>query len=136
VPKIAPELTRKERLAINLFDVTDQVPDDVRQLLLHGNIDVTQHVRSDDEQPDETGVQFTCDLLRAGAICDSIRNADRRAGRVPTRVYIFRERAWTRLPADADLLRVVSGRCYLNPRVFSECSLPTNVIPKEVKRLF
>lgn len=73
----------------------------------------------DPSRPDEVGVLFTCPLLAAACIGDTIRNHDRNAGDGPTRVYIFRK-TWTKVTS-ATVLSVVDkgGKVRLNPELFS-----------------
>lgn len=120
--KYAPEPAvvngSKERLSLNLFDLdrTDQL---MRQLLLGGKLDLTQAIWVDKSRMDETAVAFTCDLLTAACICDTLRGHDRRAGDYPTRVYLQKAVAWNRLPNDMMLALVEDGKVVLNPRVFT-----------------
>ncbi len=54
----------------------------------------------DKDRVDETAMAFSCSLLSAACICDTIRSHDREAGDYPTRVYIQRnppDGPWTKL---------------------------------------
>lgn len=113
----------REKIAINLFDLT-RVPKHIRILLLtetdgHSPRIGNTAIRMSKERLDEAGVEFVCDLLTAACICDSIRQADRRAGEYPCRVYLKKASAWTKL-AHGDVLTKVSkgGKVYLNPKLF------------------
>ncbi len=77
-----------ERLALNLFDC-DRIEPIVRQMMLGGKL-VLEPIRVDPQRGDEVGVEFSCDLLTAAALCDVIRSHDRELGDRPTRVYVFR----------------------------------------------
>lgn len=126
---------RRERLAINLFDL-ERIEPHVRRLLRLGELLGREPIRVDAERPDEVGVEFACDLLQAACLCDVLRLGDRNGGRYPTRVYLHRERAWTRLPGHA-VLSVVDPRdadrtgrpepVLLNPQWFAP--LPAELPP-------
>lgn len=111
------EEPRRERLALNLADV-GRVPDSVRQMILAGKVDTERYIKTDPQRPDEAAVLFTCDLLSAACICDTLRQHDEKAGDPPTRVYVCRAQAWVRLPGDAVLTVVANGKVGLSPAVF------------------
>lgn len=108
---------RRERLAINLYDLSRLEPT-IRTMLLGGRLDLSREsvVRVDLERPDETAVPFTCPLEQAAACCDVIRGHDRRSGEPPTRVYLNRlgNGSWERISGGAIL--VINGR--LNIELF------------------
>ncbi len=90
------------RLGINLFDL-QRMPATLRDGLLGGKLALRKDalvIAGDD--PDETVVPLTCDLLTAALALDLVRSHDRRHSEDPTRVYLFRK-AWTRLPGAAVL---------------------------------
>lgn len=112
-------LKRKERLAINLFDL-DRVDPTIRGILLGGKLELSRAnvIKVDKTKPDETAVEFTCGLLSAASICDTIRSHDMQAKESVTRVYIFRGRVWVKLGAK-DLLTIVQDDSVrLNPVIF------------------
>ena len=122
----------KERLAINLFDL-DRVSPDIRPVLLGGRLQLTP-IRMDKDRPDETGVEFTCPLLEAALIIDTLRGHDKKVGDYPTRAYIRRGTAWTKLPGDR-ILTIISeeGDIRLNSLFFDVPPAPA--IPKKKKRI-
>lgn len=102
-------------LAINLFDLERLDPMVREQLFGHGLFHLhPRPIWMDKEVMEETGLAFACQLLQASAICDFLREKDRKDGRTVTRVYLRRVRAWTRLPSDVILVKY--GR--LNPAIF------------------
>lgn len=112
-----------ERLAINLFDATDRtrISEDTLGLLLGGKLDRDRGsvIRVDPGRPDETAVPFSCDLLTAACVADTIREHDRLAKDYPCRVYLNRGgRSWERIPCDTRLTLVVGEKVVLNPKVF------------------
>lgn len=112
---------RRERLAINLLDITDErrLPELVRHAMLLHELLRSEPIQIDRERFDEVAVEFNCDLLRAACLCDWIRIRDREAKVYPTRLYLFRQRAWLKLPGDA-VLAIVGGEvAYLNTRWFA-----------------
>src|SRR5258708_5913057 len=90
---------RKERLAINLVDL-DRIEPVVRSILIspYVNKNPADIVKADRDRMDEMAVIFTCHLLQAACICDTIRNKDRAAGQYPTRIYLQKREglAWER----------------------------------------
>lgn len=114
---------RRERLAINLCDVTDEarLSEFMRTTLLGGKLAETW-INVDPRQIDEAAVEFTCDLLTAACICDTIRTHDRLVKDSPTRVYLRRADAWRRLPGNVLLSIVSDGELKLNPIVFPDTS--------------
>lgn len=122
---------RKERLALCIFDLTRCDPV-VRQMLLSGKLDTSgNYVVADKERPDERGVILSCPIEIGSAVCDILRNHDRKAGDYPTRVYLNRgngSEVWTRLPADVvlTLIREIDGKSVpvLNPAIFPPECLP------------
>ena len=97
MPKINDPI--EPRLSINLFDI-DRVDQLVRDILLGGKLKLDA-IWVDRSRVDETAVEFTCPIQQAAAICDIIRSHDREAGDHPTRVYVFRSSAWSKLPSTA-----------------------------------
>ena len=122
MPKIddSPEETQftgQEQLAINVIDL-DRIPRMILELLLPGKLDLTQTINANPKMIDEAAVPFCCDLLTACCICDTIRQADRRHGRYPTRVYIKRSKSWSRIPGKAALTVVQGEKVLPNPQLF------------------
>ena len=113
------EESRKEKLAINIFDI-DRLDPTIRHNLLKGKLatDRTAVLRLDKEHLHETALPFTCGLLTAGAICDIIRGIDRRMGDSPTRVYVFKGLNWTKVPFNKLLTVVKDSQAVLNPAIF------------------
>jgi len=110
-------------LAINLPDL-DRVDQFIRTTLLAGKVDTGQAVVTDRNRMDEIAVRFTCGLLAAACVCDTIREHDRRAGDPPVRVYLRRAEAWVKLPASAVLSVVADGGVRLNPLLFPNSREP------------
>lgn len=121
---------RRERLAVNVADLT-RLDSTIRSLLLGGNLDLTQSIRTDPDRIDEGAVAFSCDLLTAACIADTIREHNRRAGEYPTRIYLRRGAAWTKLPGQTVLTRVVGDSVVLDHDTFppdvhpSDLAIPT-----------
>ena len=109
---------RIEKLAVNLFDL-DRVQPTIRELMLGGKLDTSQAIQMDKDRMDEAGVVFSCDLLTAACICDTIRSHDRVAGLYPTRVYVCK-RSWSKVPGTVALAKVEDQVLKLNPEVFTE----------------
>ena len=121
-----------ERLAVNLFDL-DRIDPTIRSMLLGGKVDLTA-IRVDKDRGDEVAVAFTCDLLSAACICDTLRSHDKRAGDYPTRVYLFKRTAWSRVPGSITLATVKDGSCTLNRTIFNvEVELAKPVAPPRSK---
>ncbi len=117
-----------ERLAVNLFDL-DRIDPTIRSMLLGDKVDLTA-IRVDKDRGDEVAVAFTCDLLSAACICDTLRSHDKRAGDYPTRVYLFKRTAWSRVPGSIMLATVKDGSCTLNRTIFNvEVALAKPVAP-------
>ena len=121
---------RKERLALNVFDL-DRLDPVLRARLLKGRLDL-RAVRPDPDRGGETAVAFSCDPLTAALICDLLRSEDRRAGDVPTRVYLRRNKVWVRLSA-SDVLTEVGedGKATLSHDLFPP--EPVEYVPPPVK---
>jgi hypothetical protein len=123
VPKVghlAKALERKERLALNLFDVVDRVDAETRARMLNGRLDLSKSIDVDLGLVTKSkAVELTCDLLTAALIIDILRSESRREGDEPIRAYIKREQAWIKLPRGA-ILTLSDGRngAALNPEVF------------------
>lgn len=117
MPKRAPSCT--DRLAINLYDLM-RVDEFIRAQLVGGkiNLDRAAVIKVDPDRLDETAVEFTCGIVTAACIADTIRTHDRAAKQYPSRVYLRRATAWNRLPAEATLALVEDGKVLLNPKVF------------------
>lgn len=135
IPPRAPK--RPEQLAINLFDL-NRLPPIVRHSLLHGQLDLTGAFQTDKDAPDERGVRFSCELLKAAIICDIIRSEDRKAGDFPTRVYYRKEagKAWRSLPNDTVLTEEgeKEGSFSLNRKLFPSDE-PIVLVPPAPRRV-
>jgi hypothetical protein len=118
------ESDRPERLAVNLYDL-DRVEKSIREMLLVGKVK-NAALRIDPKRLDETAVQFSCDLLTAACILDTLRNHDRIAGDVPTRCYILTDPKgnWRRLSSSAVLTVIEDGKVELSPDVFPRAIAP------------
>lgn len=126
-------------LAINLIDL-ERVPPTVReQLFGHGLFLLhPRPIWMDTDKMEETGLSFACSLLQGAAICDYLREHDRKSNRTVTRIYLRKVRAWQKLPADAILVKY--GK--LNPAIFPperavvvQPSFPTRARKLEPRRL-
>ncbi len=84
-------------------------------------------IRTDPDRMDETAVEFSCDLLTACCIADTLRSHDRAAGDHPTRVYLRKSSQWVKLQGSVVLTRVVGGKVILDPEMF-----PTRAKPGEL----
>lgn len=109
---------RTERLAVNIYDL-DRVNPTLRASLVAPRLDLTKPVDMswDRKSDDETAVAFSCDLLSAAIICDTLRSHDRAAGDSPTRIYLFKK-SWTRVASHVVLTEMVDRVCQLSPDVF------------------
>ena len=120
MPKIVikPREDRRERLAVNLYDLTN-VHELVRASLLGGKLDLAKEsvVWVDNSRLDETAVPFICDLLTAASCLDVLRSEARKVNDPPIRAYIYRE-AWTRLPHYAVLVNIEDGKAVLSSEWF------------------
>ena len=101
----------------------------MRDILLAGKLDTTRWINANPTRMDEGAVEFTCDLLAAACICDTIRSHDRKVKEYPTRVYLRRAAAWQRLPNDAVLSVVEDEQVKLNPVIFPEEIVPVEFVP-------
>lgn len=102
-------------LAINLVDLERVAPQVREELFGHGLLLLDPApIWIDRSNIEETGLAFACNLMQAAAICDILRGHDRKVGQPPTRVYLRKVKAWTKLAGDAIL--VLYGK--LNPTVF------------------
>jgi hypothetical protein len=132
-PAVEAAEKRKERLAVNIFDL-DRLSPLVRGKLFRDGegdrIDLTHAVRVGPEK-DEAAVVFTCPLLTAATVCDILRSNDRKFNQEirerglkgheerQTRVYLFRGRSWVPVPRDVILTRQTPDKqVILNPNVF------------------
>lgn len=126
------------RLSINLFDL-DRIAPEMRGPMLAGKLDLTKDVRAgegkSDERADERAVVFTCSLLEAAIIIDTLRSHDRQVGDFPTRAYLQRREAWNRIPSEAVLTVVRNGKCKLNPTWFPIEVSAAKPSPLTVKRI-
>lgn len=108
-------LRRRERLALNLFDV-DALDPDLRKAALAGRLDLTGAGHLDESDPDGRGLVLKCPLLEAATVCDLLRG---RAGPGGLRTYLERPGlGWSRVPEGRPLTVVFGGRARLNPAVF------------------
>ena len=116
---LAPVIERREKLAINLFDLS-HLPTTLRSIALAGKLDASKAIWVDKSRLDETAVEFICSLLDAATVCDLLRSESRRANDPPIRAYIKRTETWNRLPHTAILTVVESGRVQLSREWFPE----------------
>lgn len=126
---------RRERLAVNLYDL-DRLDPETKRKFFAGRLD-TKHVdmRFDRAKDgDEAAVLLTCDLLTAATICDMLRSRDREMDDSPTRLYLKRE-AWSRLPSYVVLTIVKDGKVKLNPKVFPTEVNPADIVPLPRKKV-
>lgn len=120
--------TDKDALAINLLDL-DRIPQPMRGILLDKKVDISKAIFVDKNRFDEVAVAFSCELLQAAGTCDVIRLRDKKNGDYPTRVYLRRNKAWTKLAGDKMLCVVSNGKVVLNPEIFPEAGY---VAPRKV----
>lgn len=113
-----PQPSRPERIAVNLKDL-DRVNPSLRAQLLKGRLDLTRAVSPGDDVKD-AAVAFSCDLLTAACVVDTLRSHDRDVGDPPTRACVQRAPGlgWTKLPGELQLTKVVAGQVILNPTAF------------------
>ena len=102
----------------------------IRDMLVAGKLRGVP-IRTNKERIDEAAVEFSCDLLTAACICDSIRQRDRRSKVHPCRVYVCRDVAWVRQTGNVELTIVgdksperPNGVVKLNPAVFASARKP------------
>lgn len=126
---------RKERLAVNLFDI-DSLEPTMRLFLISGKIDFKLPVRVG-ESIQETAVPFQCRLLEAATACDIIQEEQRKVGLPPVKVYLDAEGTgfWIRIASSTQFTVVHGGKVALNPEVFGKETLKQSV-KVEAKRLF
>ena len=128
------ETVSKERLALNLFDI-DRI-DPLIGIVMGGKLDLSKAIKVDPDRLDETAVAFSCDLLTAACICDTIRTHDKAVKDYPTRVYIFRRSAWSKVAGQGHLSIVVDNKCVLNPKIFSSVPAANDAEPLKAKKMF
>jgi hypothetical protein len=113
-PKAPP---RKERLAVNLYDLGRLDPV-FRQRVLGGRLNVDCPVWVDRNREDEQALEFVCPLLEAALAIDIIRSQDRKTGEAATRAYVFRE-AWSRISGRMTLTELdEQGKARLSREAF------------------
>ncbi len=115
---------RKERLAISVEDLESH--DHLE--LCQGRLALdTPFVAETIQRKDDKGtyqlyriqaVPFNCTLLVAATLCDMIRSRDREKSATPTRIWIHRNTAWTKLPADAVFVRREGTDLVLGVEIF------------------
>lgn len=121
-------------LAINLIDLERVAPQVREELFGHGLLLLDPApIWMDKEDMEETGLAFACNLMQAAAICDILRGHDRKVGQPPTRVYLRKIKAWTKLAGDVIL--VLYGK--LNPAVFpsERAVVVAPVFPTRARRI-
>jgi len=118
---------RREKLAANIADLT-RLPEMIRGMLLTGKL-ATKHIVTDRFRLDEAAVELTCPLLTAACVLDTIRTRDRNAGVYPTRVYLRRTVAWTKLSGSVLLSVVENNEVKLNPELFPLDVRPVPICP-------
>ncbi len=116
-----PAHMQEWKLAINLYDL-DRIAPTLRTKLFSGRLDLSKPLSTAWDRTnikEEVAVLFTCDLLTAAIICDTVRSHDRKAGDFPTRLYLKRK-SWARIPSGVVLTALTEeNKCVLNPKVFS-----------------
>ena len=119
MPKIPTKPGRSERLAMNLFDLLDRVPEPIRLMLLAGKVDANVPIYVDRDRPDEVGCLLTCPLLDAACVCDIITSECRKLGQPEVRVYLGKpDNVWARLPYGTVLTETWEGGVRLAEAVF------------------
>lgn len=117
-----PSIARKEKLAVNLYDL-DRVDPLIRGELLADKL-APLPIKVDANRDDEVAVEFSCDLLTAAVICDILRGHDREGGDNPTRIYIKRDARWLKVPSHVVFVDTSTGVARLNSALF-----PVKVVP-------
>ena len=138
MPKIPDKPSRPERLALNVFDLTDRVPKPIRLMLLAGKIDTNVPIYVDRERPDEVACPLTCPLLDAACICDMLTSECRKLGQPEVRVYLGKPvNVWARLPYGTVLTETWDGGVRLAEAVFptKERELVAPTYKPELQRL-
>ena len=110
--------SRKERLAVNLYDLERQDPA-FRGPDLLSRLDAGAPVWVDRNRKDEHALVFCCPLLEAALIIDLLRSEDRKAGDPPTRAYVRRGALWAKLPGNTVLTELGrDGKARLSRKEF------------------
>ena len=128
--------SRTERLAVNLKDVLDRVLPEIRGPLLKDKVDLSKPIRMDPKDIEEVAIEFSCDLLSAGCILDTLRSHDRAAGDHPTRAYLKKSSVWVKQQGSVLFTKVAGNQVILNPDVFAPEVKPTELarpVPKAVR---
>lgn len=121
---------RRERLAVNLCDC-DRIDPTIRGILLSGKLDLSDAIRTDPQRMDEVAVAFSCDLLVAACIVDTLRFRDRSAGVHPTRCYVNKSGStWVKIGGSQNLTELVGEKIVLSSEIFSP-----DVRPDEIRQL-
>lgn len=124
------------RLAINLPDL-DRIQEDVFEIILGGKL-YNEPIQVEPKATDGVAVEFSCPLLMAASICDTIRLHDNNAGEYPTRVYLHKgkpESPWQEIPRDTVLVYSSKGQLVLNPKVFKQEPDHKALVPIKPKSL-
>ncbi len=133
-----PIAIEEHRIAIAVDDVLRMEPL-LRSNLVGGRLSKT-HVRIEQGDSRVAAVEFTCPAIEAAAICDVIRDQDRDAEESPSRVYVWRGKTWSRVPADVELVvgEFAAGeQPVLNPKLFGRTVDATEAVePESQDQLF
>lgn len=97
------------RVAINLQDI-QRISTINRIVLFQGRINLDKPLPIRWDGRIEIAVEFTCDELYALCYAEQLRFIDRKAGRVPTRVYVMRDKAWLRVYGNTPLVELKDGK--------------------------
>lgn len=109
---------KRIKFAINLYDI-DHINPFIRGIMLKGKVNTETPIRVDKNKPDETAVEFTCDLLTAALTIDVLRNEQRKVNSPSIRAYIYKK-TWRRIPYNQVLTVIDEGKTKLAPDVFIE----------------
>lgn len=134
MPILPPK--RKERLAINLFDL-DATTVEMRVMLFGEGmklLDLQNPIRIDPNDINETAIELRHTLLVGAAALDTFQSGRRKFGDAPAKLYIHRGQTWVRLPGTTLLTVVRHGRPALNPLVFG-AEVITKATPLQPKRV-
>lgn len=105
---------RSEVLAVSFLDL-ERLNPELRKGLLAGRLDQSQGAI---KIGNEVAVAFSCDLLSAACLCDTLRRWDVPAKHKPTRVYVKRGSLWSKVSDTQTLSVLVNGVAVLNPELF------------------
>lgn len=114
MPKIKRNKELNFQLAIHLDDL-DRIDSIIRQKMFKDRLNLVDPVTVNDG----VALAFSCSLLTAATLADIIRSEDRKAGDMPTRIYLRNGSGnWEAVPKNAIFTVTVKGNIHLNPGLF------------------